>query len=220
MVITAFICIAANNVLNRRSRNYNFGHYKTSDNVSDSFQPPAASNDQEYMQVAGETSPGESPRSSSTFVTSSSKTPSDSNVAQTSGSESGSTKNREGSFDGRHSSGVCSMNSSNSSLASTANYRNTYPFSSSSKTFLYPGANTCLHDASEDSTSCASRDHGMSRRTLKYHDQPPSRRKHRSSRSSREREQMHRLYSTPGSQNTEDEATKEGYHTESNTTTI
>lgn len=214
MVITTLLCITVINVLSRRSRNYNVNNYKTADNVSDSFPPPAISDDQEYLQIAGgEASPSESPRSSSTFVTSSSKAPSDSNVTQTSGSESGSTKeNREGS------SGVCSMNSSTSSLASTANYRNTYPFSSSSKTFLYPGGNTFSHDASDDSTSCGSRDHGLSRRTLlKYHDQPPSRRKHSKHRSSRsrERDQAQRLYTTPSTQNAEDET--EG---ESNTTTI
>ena len=99
---------------------------------------------QNYVQMT-ENEPNESPRSSSTYVTSSdSRAPSD---LQTSCSESGSSKeHRDGSYDGRHSSGVCSMNSSTSSLASTSNHRNTFPFSNT-KTYLYQGTGEELHDS-------------------------------------------------------------------------
>ena len=129
MVVTTLICVAVLYALTRRGCNC-FTRQKTSETITlDSY----ATTDPENQVF-----PDESPRSSSTFVTSSdSRAHSD---VQTSGSESGTTKERrKSSDDGPHSSGVCSLSSSNSSLSSNLNHRNTFPFSNA-KTYLYQGA--------------------------------------------------------------------------------
>ncbi|CAB3981447.1 leucine-rich repeats and immunoglobulin-like domains 1 [Paramuricea clavata] len=182
MVVTTLICVAVLHVITHRGCACLTQH-KTSETVTlDSYATTNPEN-QEYVQMA-DTFPNESPRSSSTFVTSSdSQTHSD---LQTSSSESGSSKeHREGSYDGRHSSGVCSMNSSNSSLASTTNHRNTFPFSNT-KTYLYPGTGEELYDVTNASNEVSStRGLPTPRESLQLQINEqyyPGRRKHRSSR--------------------------------------
>jgi hypothetical protein len=182
MVITTLICVAVLHALARRGCSCLTGN-KTSGTVTlDSYATTDPEN-QEYVQMT-ETLPNESPRSSSTFVTSSdSRAHSD---VQTSSSENGSTKERrDGSYDGRHSSGVCSMNSSNSSLASTTNHRNTFPFSNA-KTYLYQGTGEESYDVSNlgNDVSCtygppAPKQPLQNKLSEQYY---PGRRKHKSSR--------------------------------------
>lgn len=186
MVVTTLICIAVFHIICRRRRG--LPRKRQCQASGDALQELDAAVERDsrkdYMQIT-ENSPGESPRSSSTFVTSSdSQTPSDSAFTQTSVSDGGSSKEiHETLCDGRHSSGVCSMHSSSSSLASAPmNHRNTYPFP---KTKSSCGV-TCMHSASGDVSSFTSRSHEPLQRTLmlKHKDQHrPSRRKHKSSRS-------------------------------------
>jgi hypothetical protein len=191
MVLTTLICVAVLHALARRGCNCLTRHKTPGTVTLDSYAATDPEN-QAYVEMT-EAFPNESPRSSSTFVTSSdSRAHSD---VQTSSSESGSTKeHRESSYDGRHSSGVCSMNSSNSSLSSAVNHRNTFPFSNA-KNYPYPGPEEELYYVSNTSNdvSCT---HGQptSRQSLQhkpseqYH---PGRRRHRSGsrdKSSRSRE--------------------------------
>ena len=178
MVVTTLICVAVLHAVTRRGCACLSGR-KTSETVTLETYANTDPENQEYVQMT-ENFPNESPRSSSTFVTSSdSRAHSD---VQTSSSESGSSKeHRDGSYDGRHSSGVCSMNSSTSSLASTTNHRNTFPFT---KACLYQGTGEELYDVTTDDVNCTC-EHSAARQSLQlklneqyYH----GRRKMRSSR--------------------------------------
>ena len=159
MVITTLICVAVLHTVTRRGCACLTGN-KTSETVTLETYANADTENQDYAQMT-ENFPNESPRSSSTFVTSSdSRAQSD---VQTSSSESSSSKeHRDGSYDGRHSSGVCSMNSSTSSLASTTNHRNTFPFT---KTCLYQGTGEELLHVTTDDVNCTC-GHSAARQSL------------------------------------------------------
>ena len=182
MVVTTLVCIAVLHAITRRGCAC-LARRKTTGAVTlDSFAATDAEK-REYVQIT-ENFTNESPRSSSTFVTTSDSQPhSDCTYLQTSSSESGSSKeNRDGSYDGRHSSGVCSMNSSTSSLASTTNHRNTFPFSNT-KTYLYQGTEASLYDVSNDVSSSCGPPTPRQSLQLKCNEQYfPARRKHISSR--------------------------------------
>ena len=156
MVLTALVSVACLHVLHRQGCSLCPTGKKSPDTVAmDMYEPDV--DQQEFIEME-QNSSEDSPRSSSTFVRSNSQ--SDSNFLQTSGSDTGSTKEHRGdSFDGRQSSGVCSMNSSSSSLASataSANHRNTFPFSNTSKGY-YPTIS--FYETSDDSASCGTGTH-------------------------------------------------------------